>query len=622
MRGTRLIDYLDRFLPKDLKRAPPDELARFRVLAGAALSLLGVTVAFVVAAVLASMPWSFAVIGLFTLTGYLASLLSLRKASSPRPPALALCVTMAFGIGAGALFQDDPYASTHVGSMFLTILAVYLLGPRLGLVIVVPYALFVGIGHPLSHVHFGSGPRPFDRGHYWVMHIFAGAILLAGWAVGWLYSSARDRVHAALEQVLRTLRESESKLVSLIESTDDLVCSIDKDERLLIANSALKRLLTSRLGHEPVIGSPFLAGMPPETQERWRERFARALAGESARYEEEEQLPEGARFLDISINPIREAGGEAVGLTLFARDITAQKTAETQLGDLHRTLLDVSRQAGMAEIATGVLHNVGNTLNSVNVSATLLNDQLLKSRVSGLGKAMALLGEHADDLGTFLDKDPKGRQIVAYLKALSTELEEERGSLLAEVRSLTDSVEHMKAIVSMQQQHARFSGVLEQVQVPKLIEDALRLDAETLDRLGIEVERQYNEVPPIVVDRHRLLQILHNLLTNARHALLEANRPDKRISIRVLKGESGSRLRIEVVDNGVGIPPELLPRLFSQGFTTKKTGHGFGLHISSLAATEMEGRLSCTSPGPALGATFILDLPLEPAAARAAAPAG
>ncbi len=72
---------------------------------------------------------------------------------------------------------------------------------------------------------------------------------------------------------------------------------------------------------------------------------------------------------------------QVLGLTLFGRDITARKEAEARLGEMHRTLVDVSRQAGMAEIATGVLHNVGNTLNSVNISTGLVMDQLRQSRV-------------------------------------------------------------------------------------------------------------------------------------------------------------------------------------------------------------------------------------------------
>jgi C4-dicarboxylate-specific signal transduction histidine kinase len=172
-------------------------------------------------------------------------------------------------------------------------------------------------------------------------------------------------------------------------------------------------------------------------------------------------------------------------------------------------------------------------------------------------------------------------------------------------------VEHIKSIVSMQQKHARAAGAVEEVAVPQLIDEALRLHAVSFERLGIRIERDYGQVPLVSLDRHNLLQILINLLSNARHALVASSQQDKLLAIRVQCSPENKLLRIEVADNGVGIAPEHLPRIFSQGFTTKKEGHGFGLHISALAATELKGKLSCSSPGPGQGATFTLELPLE-----------
>jgi C4-dicarboxylate-specific signal transduction histidine kinase len=163
----------------------------------------------------------------------------------------------------------------------------------------------------------------------------------------------------------------------------------------------------------------------------------------------------------------------------------------------------------------------------------------------------------------------------------------------------------------MQQQHARGAGTLEQVPVPQLIDEALRLHSGSFERQGIRIEREYSDVPALQVDRHKLLQILVNLLGNARHALIDSSQQDKRLRIRVRPAGDAERLAIEVADNGVGIAPEHLPRLFTQGFTTKKTGHGFGLHISALAAQEMRGHLSCQSAGPGQGATFTLELPVR-----------
>jgi signal transduction histidine kinase len=297
-----------------------------------------------------------------------------------------------------------------------------------------------------------------------------------------------------------------------------------------------------------------------------------------------------------------------------ARDQAQAALEQTlaRLGEVHGILLDTSRKAGMAEIATGVLHNVGNTLNSVNVSANLVRDGLRELRISKLARTAGLLRQHTAGLPHFLTSDPVGKRLPEYLQALSEQLGAEQAALVKEMGSLHEALEHLKSIVSMQQRHARTAGAVEQVAVPQLIDEALRLHAVSFERLGIRLERDYAEVPPLFADRHKLLQILINLLSNAQHALVESSREEKRLCIRVRLASGGEWLRIEVEDNGVGITPENQRRLFTQGFTTKKTGHGFGLHISALSATDLKGRLSGTSPGPGQGATFTLELPLAP----------
>ncbi|HYH96919.1 HAMP domain-containing sensor histidine kinase [Hyalangium sp.] len=486
-----LLRWLDGFLSAKLRQAPLAEFARSRLLAGAALSLVLVAGSVTIAFVIAGMSWRYVIGGSTAAAGYVATLWSLRRASSTRLPSLLMSAFMAFSFLLTAFIANDPYLSAHAAAMLITILTVYLLGPRLGLVILVPLALVVGVGHPLWRQRFGSEPPPLTHGYEWVMHTLAVTCMFAGWAVGWLYSSGHAATHAAL-----------------------------------------------------------------------------------------------------------------------ARDIKAREEAEAKLGELHRTLLDVSRQAGMTEIATGVLHNVGNALNSVNVSIDVVTDQLRGSRVSKLVQASELLGQHATDLAAFLTIDPRGTMLPAYLGALSAELAAERASLLTEMKALRESIEHVKSIVSMQQRHARYGGVVEQVTVPQLIDDALRLSVGAFELLSIDVRREYADVPPIEVDRHKLLQILLNLLSNARHALVESELPDKRLTIRVGPSKGGEQLRIEIEDNGVGIAQKNLTRMFSQGFTTKKTGHGFGLHISALAAQELHGRLSVASAGPGHGATFTIELPL------------
>jgi C4-dicarboxylate-specific signal transduction histidine kinase len=123
------------------------------------------------------------------------------------------------------------------------------------------------------------------------------------------------------------------------------------------------------------------------------------------------------------------------------------------------------------------------------------------------------------------------------------------------------------------------------------------------------VVRSYEKVPPAFVDRHQVMQILVNLITNAKHALEDVARPDRRLAVSIGKIDGG--VRLEVRDNGAGIAPENLPKIFTHGFTTKKTGHGFGLHNSANAAQQMDGSLTAHSDGPGQGASFVLRMPVQ-----------
>jgi signal transduction histidine kinase len=273
-----------------------------------------------------------------------------------------------------------------------------------------------------------------------------------------------------------------------------------------------------------------------------------------------------------------------------------------------RQMMESARQAGMAEIATNVLHNVGNVLNSVNVSADLIVDRVQTSEASGLRRVVELLDAHAADLGDYLRKDPRGTLLPAYLSQLAQALAEEQRIVLTELAALTKSVKHIKEIVATQQSYAGAGSVVEATQVCDLVEDALRINAGGPGDRHVTVLKQFAEVPMLLLDRHRVLLILVNLISNARHAMNGVPEADHQITLRVeLPTDAG--LQITVEDNGEGIAAENLTRIFAHGFTTKKDGHGFGLHSCVLAAREMGGTLTAHSDGPANGARFTLQLP-------------
>jgi two-component system, NtrC family, sensor kinase len=281
---------------------------------------------------------------------------------------------------------------------------------------------------------------------------------------------------------------------------------------------------------------------------------------------------------------------------------------ELEVTGLREQLRLAMRQASMAEVATGALHNVGNVLNSVNVAASLVGNRLRQSRVNNLGKALALFHEHRGDLASYLAEDPKGKMLPSYLETLAEHLVAEHADLLREMDTLNKNIEHVKEIVAVQQSYAKQCGVTETLPPAELVQDAIRMNLGAFERHGITIVRDFAPVPPISVDKHKVLQILINLMRNAKYAMDETDQPEKRLTIGISAKPDGCVV-ISVRDNGVGIAPENLTRLFDHGFTTRRDGHGFGLHSGALAAREMGGQLTVASEGLGKGATFSLELP-------------
>ena len=315
---------------------------------------------------------------------------------------------------------------------------------------------------------------------------------------------------------------------------------------------------------------------------------------------ERAELEQANRGLDASLRELEQT--------------QAKLLASTQMVAL------ASRQAGMAEIATGILHNVGNVLNSVNVCSEVALARLLSLPLEGVGKVADLLSEQAD-LGRFFAEDPRGQKALEYLGLISRRLLDERTGISSELNQLERHLAHIRAIITRQQAYAK-RGDAERCDPAQLMEDAL-LIARNSHHLGdVEVVRAFSPVPHVHVGRHRVLQILVNLISNAFLALEDAARRDKRLTA-IVRAPTPGNVLLAIEDNGVGIAPEHAAKLFQHGFTTRADGHGFGLHNSVLTAQELGATLRFESAGRGQGATFSLELPVdspEPAPASAHSP--
>ena len=314
----------------------------------------------------------------------------------------------------------------------------------------------------------------------------------------------------------------------------------------------------------------------------------------------------------IELN-IRDLETQAIALQQANDDLVSEiaerKEAERKLAETQEKLVSASRQAGMAEVATGVLHNVGNVLNSVNVSANLINEKLETLELSGLDKAINLIEDHTGTETNFWTDDGRAKQLPRYLKLLGERFDTTRSNVYEEMASLNKNIAHIKDIVSVQQAYARTGGVFESTDPVELIEDTLNINRLSINRANIKVQRNLTVTEKVRLDRQKVLQILVNLVKNAADSIRDSKVLAPEIEISVI-AESG-KLAFAVQDNGMGIDKRNLTRIFAHGFTTKHDGHGFGLHTAALAAQEMGGSTAVKSPGLGLGATFELKLPLK-----------
>jgi signal transduction histidine kinase len=289
----------------------------------------------------------------------------------------------------------------------------------------------------------------------------------------------------------------------------------------------------------------------------------------------------------------------------FSQLFTGFNAMVTELRDMRRHLVDASRRAGMAEVAAAVLHNIGNVLNNVNVSVNMVQGIVERSKAPGVHRVSQLMQEHREDLAGLLTIDPRGIRLPEYIGALGTALDQEHRELLEEVASLRRDVEHISRIVEAQQVNASASAVVDFAPIAEVVESALSIAG--VERAGIVVQREPSHLPAWEVDRHEVMQILVNVFTNARHAIQAAARTDGRVIVRV--GQGNGMLGIAVEDNGIGIAPENITRIFQHGFTTRPGGRGFGLHSSANMAKALGGTLTGRSGGPGRGASFLLELP-------------
>ncbi len=296
----------------------------------------------------------------------------------------------------------------------------------------------------------------------------------------------------------------------------------------------------------------------------------------------------------------------------IAMDITKRKKAEEKMQELNTQIIASAREVGMADVAVSILHNVGNVLNSVNVSSNLLVENLQKSHFNRFFDVCKMLREHAADIFNYLTVDEKGRLIPEYIMALGDSMQENYNISCAEIANINEKIQHIRDIVMAQQSLSRVNGIFEKVNLKDVMKTTIMMLGSQLSEKNIELQEEYSDVPEIYVDRAKLVQILVNIVQNAKDAILEDVTQKSKKFIKViikLSDNEPDKIILRVEDNGIGISAENIKKLFGYGFSTKSNGHGIGLHSSVLTANEIGGKISVTSDGIGQGAQFTLELP-------------
>jgi PAS domain S-box-containing protein len=421
---------------------------------------------------------------------------------------------------------------------------------------------------------------------------------------------------AELRQSYEALRASEYFYHSLVESLPQVIARKDAQGRYTYANAAFAELLGRPL--EQIVGHTDAELYPPGIAAKLQADDRRVLElNQPLEYEEVVEKDGGPRrYLHVKKVALRGERGEPLGLQTLFWDMTVFRETEEKLKTAQREIVEISRLAGIAEMATGVLHNLGNALTSVKVAMSVAVEGIRGLGVQKVGRVGEMLAHESHRLAEYLATDERGAKLPGYITLLGKALEDERTHALKELKHAADGLEHVAQIVHAQQSNARVAGLVEEVSPAELLEYAWRMNEASLSRHGVSVSRDFMPAAPVHVQRQKAVQVLVNLVRNACDALKESGRPDKRLVLGLRRGPNGC-VQLSVRDNGVGIKSENMVRIFEFGFTTKPNGHGFGLHSSALAAKELGGALLAQSDGPGQGATFTLELPCAPAAAGA-----
>jgi len=417
----------------------------------------------------------------------------------------------------------------------------------------------------------------------------------------------KRQAHELANEIKKGLRETEHLNRSILESASEAIIAINRSGTITIFNDAAEATFGRKCAD--VVGQKIDQLLKIENIHFLLSRVD-AIKKRSSR----EMLLKGIHTdestfpCSVSIGRVASESGDLY--IIIARNQTERIESEKKLAAVNQQLLDASRKSGMAEVATGVLHNVGNVLNSLNVSMHVLDEKLDRRLIERLRKATSLLSKNTNNVEAFFSAGGQGQHLSVYLEKLAGVLDKDHQTLEGEVAQLKKHIKHINEIVRHQQNSATVNSPCRLEKAEELLEDAAHINEHRNHENEIIIEKDFASCPRFETDRHKVLQILVNLIKNAQDALLKIEGRKRKIQLRT-KVVDDQFIDLIVEDNGIGIEKDVIDCVLQFGYTTKLDGHGFGLHSSLNAATQLGADLRVESDGINKGARFILRIPIK-----------
>jgi len=406
----------------------------------------------------------------------------------------------------------------------------------------------------------------------------------------------------------KDLEESETKIRAVLDNIGEGIIVLDENDAIESMNPAAENIFAMKEDDAIGLNSAVLIANNDDINSIFN-------SSENRQPKEYQGLRSNRSTFPLEFVVSTMDVGEKSLRVCILRDVTTRKETEATLADAQGQLVDAAHKSGMADMATGVLHNIGNILNSVNLAGEEIHRISSTSKISGLIKANQLLQENEENMGEFLTQDARGQKLPNYFIKMGKVLNDEIAQINIESKGLMKKTTMMQEVLSTQQAYATSGFHNEQLNLTELIEDSLKIQEASLKKWGVKLDKQYAEIPDCMGQKSKLLQVITNLVKNAKEAMNDNDQYNRPKEMLIETGRlNDNAIYLKIKDNGCGINKEQLAKIFNHGFTTKETGHGFGLHTCANAMTEMKGALNVDSEGVQKGATFTVTIPVGEAA--------